>query len=150
MTETEIEVEWQPNGLPAKWVHGGETYEYAQNSRTVLPLKHYGYSDWGGMRGQEYFYDEHFDLVKSSLDIGDEQFGLHYNDFTDYTYDKYGNWTPVEDTDTHNAKATTVKNFLSLSPSAIPIHILQIVYKILTTLLFFLFVLGKFCRSPVT
>ena len=90
---TEIEVEWQPNGLPAKWVHGGETYEYAQNSRTVLPLKHYGYSDWGGMRGQEYFYDEHFDLVKSSLDIGDEQFGLHYNDFTDYTYDKYGNWT---------------------------------------------------------
>lgn len=91
---SEIDVEWQPNGLPAKWVDaGGETYEYAQNSRTVLIQKHYGYIDWGGMRGQEYFYDNHFDLVKSSLDIGDEQFGLHYNDFTDYTYDKYGNWT---------------------------------------------------------
>lgn len=89
-----IEVEWQSNGLPAKWVEGGaETYEYAQSSRTVLPQKHYGYVEWGGMRGEEYFYDEHFDLVRRSLDIGDEQFGLHYDDFTEYTFDKYGNWT---------------------------------------------------------
>ena len=89
-----IDVEWQSNGLPAKWMDaGGETYEYAQSSRTVLPLKHYGYIDWGGMRGEEYFYDDHFDLVKRSLDIDDQQFGLHYDDFTEYTYDKYGNWT---------------------------------------------------------
>lgn len=91
---SKIDVEWQSNGIPAKLVQGGgETYEYLPNGRTVLISKHYGYLDWGGMRGQEYFYDDHFDVTGYDLDIGDEQFGLHHSTYTEYTYDKYGNWT---------------------------------------------------------
>ena len=92
---TEIEkVEWQANGLPAKLVMpGGETYEYEENGRTVLVKKHYGYTDWGGMRGEEYFYDEHFDLVQRDLDVNDEAYGIHHDNYTEYKYDRYGNWT---------------------------------------------------------
>ena len=90
----EVDVQWQPNGLPAKRVEtGGETHEYVENSRTVLLQKHYGTVGWGGIGESVLFYDEHFDLVKTSLDANDETYGLHYDDYSAYTYDKYGNWT---------------------------------------------------------
>ena len=93
------DVEWQPNGLPAKLVQdAGETYEYVQNARTVLISKHYGYVDWGGMRGEDYFYDEHFDQTGRDLDANDEQFGIHHDTFAEYTYDKYGNWISRKET----------------------------------------------------
>ena len=93
------DVEWQSNGLPAKLVeNGGETYEYVESGRTVLISKHYGYVDWGGMRGEEYFYDTHFDITGRDLDANDEQFGIHHDTYTEYTYDKYGNWTSRKET----------------------------------------------------
>ena len=93
------DVEWQPNGLPAKLVQdAGETYEYVVNGRTVLISKHYGYVDWGGMRGEDYFYDEHFDQTGRDLDANDEQFGIHHDTFAEYTYDKYGNWISRKET----------------------------------------------------
>ncbi len=90
----EVKVQWQSNGMPAqKWETGGETIDYEENNRTVLPKKIYGTVGWGGMGASEFFYDEHFDLVKRSLDANDDKNGLHYDDYSTYTYDKYGNWT---------------------------------------------------------
>ena len=108
-------VEWQSNGLPAKLVKdGGETYEYVPNDRTVLISKHYGYSDWGGMSGEEYFYDEHFDITGRDLDVKDEQFGLHHDSYSEYEYDRYGNWisrkealTPIFWDGTEQGKSAT-------------------------------------------
>ena len=88
------QVEWQPNGLPAKHIQGGgETYEYLANGRTVLPSKHYGFDSWGGINNEEYFYDEHFDMTGYDYTLNyDDGHGTRRNSYTEYEYDRYGNW----------------------------------------------------------
>lgn len=87
------QVQWQANGMVAKLVEaGGETYEYVANGRTVLIKEHSGYQEWGGMRGEVYYYDDNFDITGRDLDTGDEAYGIHHDSYTEYQYDKYGNW----------------------------------------------------------
>ena len=113
-----VDITWYPNGMYKDFVYKEEnafnfetgwdthTYKMLDNPRylAVETFDLEGKASISGLvpKWMRKTYDAHFDIVKNEEDYGDEDYTPDaepsYTDtWTEYTYDKYGNWvTRVE------------------------------------------------------